>query len=93
MNPLHSQSFFATLTDGEVHVHFRMGLADGFTLLSRRSSERDYSEIAEDEPTPVVDARPKLDASRPEVRFYRAILRYTDRQSCRPSKEIKLTVP
>lgn len=83
----------ARLRDGVVCVSFRLGLADGFTLLSRRGGEEDFSALAEDDPIPLIDARPKLDPLRPETRYYRAILRYSSNETRKSSNEIVLTLP
>ena len=83
----------ASFRDGVVCVSFRLGLADGFTLLSRRGEEEDFSALAEDDPIPLIDARPKLDPLRPETRYYRAILHYSSYEVLRFSNEIILTLP
>jgi len=83
----------AALHNGAVLLCFELGLADGFTLLSRRGREDEFTVLAEDEPGPVIDDRPNLDPSGPESRHYRAILRYSSGDLCRFSNEVELTVP
>ena len=72
MHPMSVHVLTANLYEGTVRLSFRFGLADGITVFSRRGWETDFPVIAEDEPAPVVDARPKLDPHRPEIRRYRA---------------------
>lgn len=93
MNPLKVQILAAILRDGKVWLTYQMGLADGITVLSRRGAEPEFTALAEDEPGPVVDARPKLDPALPEIRRYRAILRYSADEIRRFSNEIVLTLP
>jgi hypothetical protein len=93
MNATCTPILIAILQDGKVWLSYRLGLADGITLLSRRGIEAEYSAIADDEPAPVVDARPKLDAHRPEIRYYRAVLRYSANEIRMFSNEIVLTLP
>ena len=93
MNPFSTQTLTAILHEGKVWLSYRLGLADGITLLSRRGSEVEFSAIAEDEPAPVVDDRPKLDPHHPETRRYRAILRYSSHECRQLSNEIVLTLP
>ncbi len=92
MNLPGSHTLEARLCEAGVVLHFRLGVAEGVRLLSRRGAERDYSTLAEDEYPPVTDARPKLDPDRPEVRYYRAILSYANAM-CQFSNEIMLIVP
>ena len=93
MNSAHTPILRAILHDGKVWLSYRLGLADGITLLSRRDFEAEYSAIADDEPAPVVDARPKRDAHHPETRYYRAVLRYSADEIRKFSNEIVLTLP
>ena len=93
MHPHHTSTLTATVRDGSVLLSFQIGAADGITLLSRRESEPDFSAIAEDDPSPVVDTRPKLDPYQPETRFYRAILRYSSSENRQLSNEVRLTLP
>lgn len=93
MNPVNAHILNAILCEGQVLVHYRMGMADGITLLSRRGPEVEFSDLAEDEMSPVVDARPKLDPHQPETRHYRAILRYSSNENRQLSNEIMVTLP
>ena len=93
MNPLSSHILTAILRENEVLLHYRLGAADGITLLSRRGPEAEFSAIAEDESPPVIDARPKLDPNQPETRRYRAVLRYSSNENRQFSNEIELTLP
>jgi hypothetical protein len=92
MNPPDCHTLEAHLCDAGVQLYFRLGVADSIRLLCRRGAERDYATLAEDEPAPVTDARPKLDPARPEVRYYRAILSYAH-VMCQFSNEIMLVIP
>ena len=87
---LHLDAFFR---DGKVWLSYQLGAADGITLLSRREGETEYVALAEDEASPVIDSRPKLDSRRPETRSYRAIFRYSANEIRRFSNEVKLIVP
>jgi hypothetical protein len=93
MHPSATHVLTATLVDDQALLSFRLGLADGITLFSRRESEQDFSPIAEDDPSPVVDSRPKLNPSQPETRCYRAILRYSSSENRQLSDEVWLTLP
>ena len=93
MNPYGAHILNAMLREGEVVLDYRIGVADGITLLSRRGVEEEFSALAEDEVSPVVDARPKLDPHQPETRYYRAILRYSSDEIRQLSNEIVLTLP
>lgn len=92
MGPESARILKAVLCDGSVWLNYRLGIAEGITLLCRRFMEAEFSAIAEDEPAPVIDARPKLNPDRPETRCYRAILRYAN-GACMLSNEIVLTLP
>jgi len=74
-----------------VLLSYQLGLAEGITLLSRRDSDADSP------PSPrtnrAIDDRPKLDPTRPETRFYRAILRYHGGESRELSEEVSFTLP
>jgi hypothetical protein len=83
----------AVIEDGKVVLSYRLGMAEGITIYSRRGSESDFSPLAEDEPGPVVDARPKLNPHAPETRRYRAVLLYSGEESRKLSNEIEITVP
>lgn len=87
-----TQTLEAVLCEGGVLLHFRLGIAEGVRLLCRRGAERGYSTLAEDEPPPVTDARPKLDPDRPEVRYYRAAVSYANAM-CQFSNEIMVLIP
>jgi hypothetical protein len=94
MSPLTTAHILSgILTDGTVLLSYRLGLADGITVLSRRGTESDFAPLAEDEPAPVIDARPKLAAAGPEVRHYLAILRYSANEVRQLSNEVVLVVP
>ncbi len=93
MNPVSAQILKAILCDGKVWLNYQLGVADGITLLSRRGDEAEFTAIAEDEPAPVVDARPKLDSTQPETRRYRAILSYRTNAMCQLSNEVTFTLP
>ena len=93
MHPHRTGILSATIRDGTVLLSFQVGAADGITLLSRRGSETEFSPIAEDEPSPVVDARPKLDPDQPETRYYRSVLRYSSSENRQLSNEVRLTLP
>jgi hypothetical protein len=92
MNPFDPRSLSAFLHEGTVVLNFHLGIADGITLLSRRGSETDFTALAEDEPPPVIDSRPKLDPGRPEIRRYRAIFRYSGHECRVLSNEVVLTL-
>jgi hypothetical protein len=81
------------LQDGKVVLQFRLGMAEGITIYSRRGPETEFSQLTEDEPAPVVDARPKLDPDAPETRRYRAVLLYSGEESRKLSNEIEIVVP
>ena len=93
MNPPRDPLLAACLRDGQVVLSYQLGMADGITLFCRRGGEREFLVLTDDEPAPVVDARPKLDSTRPEVRHYRAVLRYSADEIRRLSNEIILTLP
>ena len=93
MHPHRTSILTATVLEGSVLLSFQIGAADGITLLSRRESERDFSPIAEDDPSPVVDARPKFHPDQPETRYYRAVLRYSSSENRQFSNEVRLTLP
>jgi hypothetical protein len=93
MNPVSTHILQAILHEGKVWLSYRIGIADGITLLSRRGLEAEFSALAEDEAPPVIDARPKLDPHRPETRHYRAILRYSSNEIRQLSNDIVLTLP
>ena len=93
MHPSSSQVLTATLLNDQALLNFRVGLADGITLLCRRGAEPDFAPIAEDDPSPVVDSRPNLMPGRPEIRCYRAILRYSGSENRQLSNEVRLTLP
>jgi len=81
------------IEDGKVVLNYRLGMAEGITIFSRRGSEPDFSPLAEDEPGPIIDARPKLNPHAPEKRQYRAVLLYSGEESRKLSNEIEVTVP
>ena len=82
----------ASFLGERVVLRFKLGLADGIRIQSRRGEETEFSSIAEDEPSPVIDSRPKLDPREPEVRAYRAIVSYWTGTS-QLSEEVVCTVP
>lgn len=71
---------------------YRLGIAEGIKLLSRRGTEEEFSAMAEDQPSPVLDSRPKLNPDMPETRCYRAILTYRSGET-QLSDEIRFTAP
>ena len=93
MHPSGTQVLMATLFPDKVLLSYRIGMADGITLLSRRECEPEFSAIAEDDPSPVVDARPKLDPHCSETRYYRAVLRYSSSENRQLSNEVRLILP
>lgn len=92
MHPSSARILTATLLGDKVLLGYTIGAADGIKLLTRRGTEIEFSAIAEDEPSPFIDGRPKLDLNHPETRIYRAILSYGSGKS-QLSAEIKLTMP
>ncbi len=92
MNPPGAHTLEANLCGGVVLLHYRLGVADSIRLLCRRGPEREYAMLAEDEPAPVTDCRPKLDPDRPETRYYRAILSYAN-SMCQFTNEIMVPLP
>ena len=93
MHHLSMSILTAVVDDGRVVVSYKLGMADGITLYSRRDGEPDFSPLAEDEPGPFIDDRPKLDPNQPEVRRYRAVLLYSGEENRLLSNEVVLTVP
>jgi len=92
MHPFSSRALTATLFGDKVLLSYRIGAAVSIKLLSRRASEAEFIPVAEDEPSPVLDSRPKLYPHQPETRVYRAIVAYGSGES-QLSDEIKFTVP
>ncbi len=80
------------LEGGRVVLSCRKGAADDLTFYSRREGEADYVPLEEDGER-IVDDRPKLDPSRPEVRRYFAMLLYGGDETRMKSNEITVTVP
>ena len=93
MHPLSTRILSAALDNGRVVLSYRLGMADGITLYSRRAGEPDFSPLAEDDPGPVIDDRPKLNPHQPETRRYRAVLLYSGEENRQMSNEVVLTVP
>ena len=93
MHHLSMSILSAVVDDGRVVVSYKLGMADGITLYSRREGETEFSPLAEDEPAPFIDDRPKLDPHQPEVRRYRAVLLYSGEENRLMSNEVVLTVP
>jgi hypothetical protein len=93
MHPNSRRVLTAVRLGTPILLSYQLGLAEGITLLSRRDSEAEFSTLAEDEPSPVIDDRPKLDPTRPETRFYRAILRYHGGETRELSEEVSFTLP
>ncbi len=93
MHPLSKSILSAVVDGGRVVLDYKLGLADGITLYSRRDGEPDFSPLAEDEPGPYIDDRPKLNPDAPETRRYRAILLYSGEENRLMSNEVVLTVP
>ena len=82
----------ATVQGQRVLVTFQLGLADGITLLCRRSFDTDFLTIAEDDDSPIIDSRPKLQPNQPETRIYIAILHYDDGETLRFTDEVRITL-
>lgn len=93
MNPYSNHILSAALENGRVVLRYQMGLAEGITLYCRRGQEPDFTEFADDEPSPLVDDRPKLDPTQPETRHYRAVLLYSGEENRQMSNEVALTLP
>ncbi len=93
MHALSSRILSAAVQNGRVVVSYHLGLAEGITLYGRRGGEPDFSELAEDQPAPFIDDRPKLKPNEPEERRYRAVLLYSGEESRLLSNEVVLTVP
>ena len=93
MHPFSMSILSAVVDNGRVVVSYKLGLADGITLYSRRDGEADFSPLAEDEPGPFIDDRPKLNPHAPETRRYRAVLLYSGEENRLMSNEVVLTVP
>ncbi len=93
MNPYHYPPFSLTLSEGQPRIHFCMGMADSYSLLSRRAFEAEFTEIAADDPPPILDTRPKLDPGRPEVRVYRIVFYFSENQHQRLSEDMWLVLP
>ena len=87
MQPADTETLTADLVDNKVVLHFHPG-----TILCRRDGEQRYATLAEDEPGPVFDVRPKLDPRRPEIRHYVAFLRYIHRDDTLITKEVSVTL-
>lgn len=81
------------LVDGKVVLSFQMGMADGITIFGRRGNEPDFAPLWEDDPSPFVDDRPKLNPDQPELRRYRAVLTYSGEENRQMSNEVVVTVP
>ena len=93
MDPLTLSVLSAAVENGRVVIRYQLGLAEGITLYSRRAGETEFTELAEDEPGPFIDDRPKLDPQAPEIRRYRAVLLYSGEENRLLSNEVVLTVP
>lgn len=93
MHPFSSRILSAVIDNGRVVVSYQLGLADGITVYSRRDGEADFSPLAEDEPGPVIDDRPKIDPHQPETRRYRAVLLYSGEENRLMSNEVVLILP
>ncbi|MFN0129110.1 MAG: hypothetical protein ACKV19_20760 [Verrucomicrobiales bacterium] len=93
MHPFSKSILSAAVDGGRVVVSYKLGLADGITLYSRRDGEADFSPLAEDEPGPFIDDRPKLNPHQPETRRYRAVLLYSGEENRLMSNEVELTLP
>ena len=92
MSHLESSLLSGQLEQGQVVLFCKRGMADSLTIYSRRDGEKDYLELDESNDK-IVDARPKLDPSRPEIRRYYAMLLYSGDEIRKKSNEIVLTVP
>src|SRR5947209_10227029 len=62
------------LAAGQVRIEFSKGGFDGVQVESRRAGEQGWQPLGTDNYSPFVDARPPVEAGKPEVREYR--LRY-----------------
>ncbi len=93
MHPLTLSVLSAAVENGRVVIRYQLGLAEGITLYSRRAAETEFTPLAEDEPGPFIDERPKLDPRAPEIRRYRAVLLYSGEENRLLSNEVVLTVP
>ena len=93
MHAFSSRILSAAVQNGRVVVSYQLGMAEGITLYGRRGTEEEFSELAEDQPAPFIDDRPKLVPGQPEERHYRAMLVYDGEESRLLSNEVVLTVP
>ena len=92
MHPSQSEILSLVFAGNQLSVFYRMGMAESLTLMSRRGSEVDFTIVSEDEESPFIDCRPKLNPLNPEMRHYRAILAYANGK-CLLSNEIWCCFP
>jgi hypothetical protein len=93
MHPLSTRVLTGRVEDGKVKLFYQLGMADSIAIYCRRHTEPDFTLLAEDEPGPFVDDRPKTKSGEPEIRHYRAILLYSDEENRQLSDELVLVVP
>lgn len=64
------------LINSVIRINWKKGKAQGVMVESKRGDEENFTEIGRDQYSPFIDARPPLEAGKPELRFYR--LTYLD---------------
>ena len=69
----------AALAGSQVRIEFSKGGFDGVQIESRRAGEQGWQSLGTDNYSPFLDARPPVEAGKPEVREYR--LRYVQRDA------------
>ena len=92
MTPIGNKLLAVQMEGERVVLHCRRGAADDLTFYSRREFEEDYTAL-DDDGERAVDARPKIDPARPEVRRYYAMLLYSGEENRMKSNEIVITLP
>ncbi|MGI8603194.1 MAG: hypothetical protein ACR2OZ_09355 [Verrucomicrobiales bacterium] len=93
MHPLSKRVLTVSLENNKVILTYQLGMADGITIYGRRGQEAEFYPLAEDDPAPFVDDRPKLNPDEPETRRYRAVLLYSDEENRQLSEEVTVVVP
>jgi hypothetical protein len=94
MHPQGNKTLAGRVEAGRVVLVCRRGTADDVTFYACREGEEEFIAIEDDtEHECVVDARPKLDPGRPEIRRYFAMLLYGGEETRHKSNEVVLTVP
>ena len=86
-------SLSAVYNGNELVIKFRKNGTSGVNIYSRRGSETDYAFLGFDASSPYIDARVKLDTSRPEAREYYAMFIDGDKEIGQPSNTLKVIVP